>query len=139
VSEETAAGALRPPGVLVVDDDSLIRGLLVQALLTDGFQVWGAGSGPEALELVRVRGTQIDLVLLDVRMPGMDGPRTWSLLRPEAPHLRCIFISGNLGQYEEETLLGLGADCLLSKPFALPALVKTVRSVIEKPPNPPVS
>jgi CheY-like chemotaxis protein len=64
------------PGILVVDDESAIRKVLGIVLSRHGFSVWTAAGGGEAVALFRQHQGSIGLVLLDVRMPGMDGPQT---------------------------------------------------------------
>jgi CheY-like chemotaxis protein len=104
-------------GVLIVDDDPCVRGLLGVWLQKDGFAVWLAASGQEALELYQQHADEIQVVLLDVRMPGLDGPQTLAALRQLNPSVRSCFMSGGFGRYSEEVLRGLGAVSILRKPF----------------------
>jgi DNA-binding NarL/FixJ family response regulator len=70
----------------------------------------------------------IDVVLMDVQMPGLYGPQTFTLLREIDPHVRCVFMSGNTGRYSAEELIALGASRVLSKPFAsMAGLAQTLR------------
>src|SRR6266511_1810436 len=78
----------RHPGVLVVDDDALLRTLLYEVLRQEGFAVWTAANGFEALTLYDLQRGAIDLVLLDVNMPGRDGPETLAALRRRGPVYR---------------------------------------------------
>src|SRR5262249_9071772 len=64
------------PGVLVVDDETAVLCVLAARFRHEGVKVWLAGHGPQAIELYRSHRGAIDVVLLDVLMPGMDGPRT---------------------------------------------------------------
>jgi len=118
-----------PLGILVVDDDLLIRTLFTTCLAGQGFEVWTAGSGAEAIEFYREHGSAIAVVLLDVRMPGLDGPHTLVRLRQLDPGVRCCFMSGDMGDYTEEDLLALGALDVVSKPFSLTALVRRLQQV----------
>jgi CheY-like chemotaxis protein len=81
----------------------------------EGFAVWLAGDGEEALELYRRHSQEIDLVLLEVRLPGLDGPQTLAALRQLNPGVRCCFLSGPFGDYTDEELLALGAVAVLHK------------------------
>jgi CheY-like chemotaxis protein len=94
----------RPCGILVVDDDAAVRDLIDVALRQDGFAVWPAADGREALQQYWRHRAAIDVVLLDVRMPGLNGPQTLAALREMNPHLRCCFMTGDAGQYTEEAL-----------------------------------
>ena len=104
-------------GILIVDDDETTRNLLNLWLRQQGFAVWLAADGREAQEIYRRSRSLIDLALLDVRMPGLDGPATLAGLQEMNPHIHTCFMSGDLGNYAEETLLGLGAARVFSKPF----------------------
>ena len=114
-------------GVLVVDDDATVRNLLALCLRSEGFTIWQAASGGEALDVYAARRNDIDLVLLDVRMPGLDGPRTFAALRQFDPEVRCCFMSGDLGAYTVEELLASGAVGYLSKPFHLAEVEALIR------------
>ncbi len=121
---DTASGSLvRPRGLLVVDDDEGILAFLGVGLRTSGFAVWLASNGREGVDVYREHGPVIDVLLLDVRMPGWDGPETLSAIRAIAPDLPCCFMSGDTGHYTEAELLDLGAIAVLQKPFRLGELV----------------
>jgi CheY-like chemotaxis protein len=109
----------RRPGILVIDDDSRVRTLLKDALWQDGFIVWVANNGLQALALYRELRAHIDLVLLDVHMPGMDGPQTLAALRGLNSEVCCCFMNGDSGHYTENDLVEQGAICVLQKPFSL--------------------
>src|SRR5215471_8415594 len=74
------------PGVLVAEDDDLVRSVLELGLRQRGFAVWLAANGREAIELYHRHHGNIDLVLLDVRMAGLDGPQTWTILKKLDPN-----------------------------------------------------
>jgi CheY-like chemotaxis protein len=118
------AGRRRATRVLVVEDEPAILAMLDLALRFHGFEVQVAPNGHEAVRVYEQRGPDIDLVLMDVQMPGdLDGPATLGALRRLNPHVRCAFMSGNTGRYSGEELLALGASCVLAKPFANLALL----------------
>jgi DNA-binding NtrC family response regulator len=107
------------PGILVVDDDAMLLTLLRTVLSRRGFQVWTASKGDEAVELFRQQQAQVSLVLLDVCMPGLDGPRTLAELRRVEPSLPACFMSGHTGSYGLDELMGQGALRFFGKPFAV--------------------
>jgi CheY-like chemotaxis protein len=115
------------PGVLIVDDDPLLRMLLNLGLRTHGFRVWQAGGGREAVAVYRQYGPLIDLVLLDARMPDLDGPHTLAALREVAHGVRvCFLCAGAEGDLPED-LVALGAVGVLTKPFRLDGLVQALQ------------
>jgi len=70
-------------------------------------------------------------VLLDVRMPEMDGPQTLAALRSINPEVRCCFMSGHTGDYSAEQLLELGASHVFQKPFGLSELAWTLQRLLQ--------
>lgn len=113
-------------GVLVVDDDEFARGVLAIGLRRHGFAVFLAADGQEALDLCWRHRKSIHVVLLDVHMPGRDGPQTFSALREIHPRIPCCVMSVNLGGYTEEGLLGMGASAVFRKPFHLDGVARTL-------------
>jgi CheY-like chemotaxis protein len=119
--------------ILVVDDDPDIRRIAALALeRLGGFRVILASSGAEALEVAR--DEQPDLVLLDVSMPGADGPETLRALRsnPATSKLPVIFFTATASQEETERLRALGAVGVVPKPFDFADLPRRVRGIMEE-------
>jgi len=117
-------------GALIVDDDDLIRVMLRLALEKDGFEVWAASGGVEAIHLFRRHRGRIDIVLMDVQMPDLDGPQTLDAIRKIEPDCRACFVSGDTGEYTPEDLIRHGAHAVFQKPFRLVDLVDAVRCVV---------
>jgi CheY-like chemotaxis protein len=116
-------------GILIVDDDPLLRMLLNLGLRHHGFRVWQAGGGREAVAVFRQYGAQIDLVLLDLRMPDLDGPHTLAALQEVRGGVRVCFLCGGGEADNPEELVALGAVGVLSKPFRLDSLVKALEQL----------
>jgi CheY-like chemotaxis protein len=112
-----------------VDDKLGPRRLLKLVLEQRGHAVLLAATGDKALEVFRRHRGAIRLVLLDVHMPGRDGPATLDALRALDPQVRCGFMSGDLGDYTEEELRRRGALAFFHKPFELSRLVQWVQQV----------
>src|SRR5262249_30353465 len=93
--------ALDRPVVLVVDDEELVGTMLHLLLERIGCSVLLARNGLQALEQFR-SGRRIALVLLDVRMPGMDGVQTLQALQAADAGVTCCFMTGDMGRYSEE-------------------------------------
>jgi two-component system OmpR family response regulator len=120
--------------LLYVDDDSDIREIVEMALgLIDGLRVHTCASGDEALRLI---GTlDPDLVLLDVMMPGMDGPTVLSRMRAntERPNCPVIFVTAKALPREIALLRELGAAGVIAKPFDPMELGRQVLQIWERP------
>jgi CheY-like chemotaxis protein len=108
----------------VVDDEAAVRSFLDVGLRHYGFDVRLAADGQEAVKQYQQQGSELDLVLLDVRMPGLDGPQTLAALRQLNAELRCCFMTGQAGLYSEDELLNLGAIRVFHKPFQLAEMAR---------------
>jgi CheY-like chemotaxis protein len=129
-AKETAEPSQQRAGILVVDDDAAVRLFLDRGLQHFGFTVWQAADGQEAIEVYRRECSAIDLVLLDVRMPVLDGPQTLAALLTLNPHLRCCFMTGQAGCYTYDQLLQFGAAHIFQKPFQLIEMVQLLKTLI---------
>ena len=126
---DVSRGPPRQYGILVVHDDAAVRDLLDFGLRHQGFAVWLAANGQEALEQYRCHGATIDVALLDVLMPGLDGPQTLATLQELNPQIRCCFMSGDLGLYGEWKLQSMGAAVVFHKPFRLAEIAQVLRDL----------
>jgi CheY-like chemotaxis protein len=107
----------RRPGILIADDMALILTLLKLELEPLGFVVWLAVDGDDAVDLYQKNHSKIDLVFLDVDMPGLDGPQTLEAIQQLSPEVLACFMTGGTGTYTEEELLDRGAALIFHKPF----------------------
>lgn len=117
------------PGVLVVDDDPKIRRLLATHLMRQGFEIYLAAHGEEALYQASL--TQPDVIVLDLSMPGMDGFATLPRLR-EWYTDPVIVLSANDQEREKVRALDLGADDYVTKPFSPDELAARIRASIRR-------
>ena len=115
------------PGVLVVDDEHMVRVMVQLGLERNGFQVWCASHGREAIELYRAHGEEIAVVLLDVRMPGLDGPQTLDALRELNRDVLACFMNADKCACQRDELMQRGAADVIAKPFHLEELANTLR------------
>ncbi len=125
VSQGTAAET-----ILLVEDDAGVRDLIDAILRPAGYRVIAACNAAEALEAWHSAHEPVDLLLTDIRMPGIKGTELARLLRKNRPDLKVLFISGHTGMeaaHEQESLEG---SCLLAKPFSPETLCQKVREVI---------
>ena len=124
----------RAVGVLVIEDEKLMRRSLEQGLRKRGFSVWAAADGGEGVELYRRFGEQIDVVLSDLNMPVMDGPQTLDSLRQINPLVRFCFMTGDVRLSTLTGLLKLGALRVFTKPFSSVAEVaEELRELAARP------
>jgi DNA-binding response OmpR family regulator len=116
--------------VLVADDDTDILRFVEINLRLEGFQVVTARDGPEALaKAVAIRP---DLVLLDVRMPGIDGYTICARIRADArlSEIPVIIVTANYGTAEVEAARQAGADDFLVKPFLPATLLDKAKTML---------
>jgi two-component system OmpR family response regulator len=124
---------MTPWKILVVDDDPDIRRIAALALeRLGGFRVELAGGADEALELIAKELP--DVVLLDVTMPGRDGPATLLAIRevPGAERIPVVFFTATSSAEEAERLCALGALGVVPKPFDLADLPRRIRDMVDR-------
>ncbi len=114
--------------MLVVDDDNDFRSLVTTALSNDGYEVYNASSGEAALNEARNR--EFDLILLDVKMPKMDGVQTLKLLRKETPSSDFMMLTGYRDIQTAVDSIKLGAKEYLTKPIEMSDLTTRVKSAL---------
>lgn len=118
--------------VLVADDEADIRLLARFMLRPEGYEVVEAGSGEQCLDVLREGG--VDLILLDIRMPGIDG---WEVLRrvradPEHRHTPVIMMSAHSSGHTRAEAKRAGCDDYVVKPFKEGDLTATVAELIAR-------
>ena len=119
--------------VLLVEDEAPVRAFASRALKLKGFTVLEAGSGEEALDLVRDPNLHIDVFVTDVIMPGLKGPEWVAQAREVRSDLSVVFVSG----YAEDVFSDNGLEILnssfLQKPFSLAELAEVVQKAVAQP------
>lgn len=116
--------------VLVVDDSATIRAVLGKMLNQDGYEVIGAGSGGEALDLARRE--RPGLIFLDIVMPGVSGFEVLRTLRHEAATRATpiVMISGNVQATEQFYVQRYGADDFMKKPFGREEVFERIQQLV---------
>jgi DNA-binding response OmpR family regulator len=123
-------GTIRPMGtILVVDDEPIVREVVVRYLEREGYATLEAGDGDRARELLE--GQEPDLVVLDVMLPGTDGLELcrWIRSRSELP---VIMLTARGEEADRIVGLELGADDYVTKPFSPRELAARVRTVLRR-------
>ena len=122
-----------PSSLLLVDDDHGVRAGLHRVLSYEGFQVRLAASGTEALEHLRER--QVDLLLLDVRIPDPDGLEVCRRLRHAGDRTPVLMLTAADTVDDRVAGLEAGADDYLVKPFAVEELLARIRALLRRRPG----
>jgi DNA-binding response OmpR family regulator len=115
--------------ILVVDDDASVREMLARVLVGENYRVWSADNGDTALKIAATE--KIDLVLLDLNLPGKNGWDTFERLTIQDPLLTVIIITARSNQLF--TALGAGVAALLEKPLNFPKLLQTISRLLAEP------
>ena len=117
--------------ILIVDDEDMIIDVGQALLKRMGYQVITAKSGEEALEVVHRIGAGIDLVILDMIMPGMDGGRTFDGIRETCPELPIMLASGYAINGQAQKIMNRGCNGFIQKPFSVSELSQKVRQILD--------
>ena len=116
--------------VLVVDDEPVVRAMMLRALREAGYQVLDAQDGASALARARDHAGRIDVLVTDLAMPGMRGRELARTMAQQLPGLRVLFVSGFAGDEVERLGLLEAGRPFLSKPFAPELLVDRIRQLL---------
>lgn len=132
----TAAAEPNPSGdgagsrILIVEDEAALADGVARGLRSEGFEVDVAYDGLTGLE--KARSADIDLVILDIMLPGLNGYRVCRNLRSEGVGTPILMLTAKSGEYDEAEALDTGADDFLSKPFSFVVLVARVRALLRR-------
>ena len=124
-----------PRRLLVVEDDPAIRRGVVAALTFAGYDVLEAGDGPRGLALAEA--AEVDLVLLDVVLPGTDGLEILRRVRESRPTRPVILLTARAAEDDRVGGLAAGADDYVVKPFSVRELLARVEAVLRRSPERP--
>ena len=116
--------------LLIVEDDPTLRQALTFNLTREGYEVTSAADGEAALEAAR--SDRLDLVLLDVMLPGMSGVEVLRVLRREGIATPVIILSAKGDEIDRVVGLKVGADDYVAKPFSRPELLARVEAVLRR-------
>lgn len=116
--------------ILVVDDEALIRSVVVEYAENEGYEVIEAENGLEAVEIVR-DDPSVDLMILDIMMPKVDGYTAYEEIK-KIRHLPTIMLSARGEEYDKLMGFQLGIDDYLTKPFSPKELVARIKAVMKR-------
>ena len=119
--------------ILLVDDETMIIDVGRSLLEKLGYRVIDAKSGEEALDIVRHNGSKIDLIILDMIMPGMDGGKTFDRIHDLYPQIPVILSSGYTLSGQAGDIIDKGCNGFIQKPFTLSEFSNKVRQILDAP------
>jgi two-component system, cell cycle sensor histidine kinase and response regulator CckA len=130
---ESSEKAIEKKKILIVDDEPLIRELLKNYLAAKGAYLLEAENGEKALDMYREHRDSIDLIVLDVIMPGIKGDEVLRQIRKDTAKTKVIISSGFMSEQQREKLKGLSVDGFLDKPFKDDSALSIIGEVLSKP------
>ncbi len=139
-SKEQKANAVKQPKVeiamgegtiLVIEDEEPLVGLFREILERLGYRALLARTGKEAVELAKTFDGQIDLALLDIKLPDMDGGRVYPLIMEARPDMKVIVCSGYSIHGPAQAILDAGAEGFIQKPFSIAPFAEKLKEVLE--------
>ena len=129
-AEEVKHG--KEEAILLVDDETIILDVGKDMLKTLGYKVFLGSGGNEAIEIYRENKDKIDLVILDLVMPGTGGGETYKILKSINPDIKVMLSSGyNIGG-EAAEIMKLGINDFIQKPFTMTKLSRKIRNILVK-------
>ncbi|MFW5870822.1 MAG: response regulator, partial [Candidatus Sumerlaeota bacterium] len=117
--------------ILVADDEEAIRMVSTDILRTLGYRVISAADGEEAVSIFQERPRAIDLVILDVDMPNLNGRAAARVMQLARPDIKVLFASGYSDANQRKALRDEGFDQFISKPFTMFDLQSAVRQILD--------
>jgi PAS domain S-box-containing protein len=129
--EQDDSKGLRGSGtILVVDDEDAVRDIAEKMLNRFGYQVLAAASGEQALETYRERRNEVDLVLMDLGMPGMGGKACLEEIRRLDPDAKVLIASGYIQYEATDEWESLGAAGMVPKPYGRADILKAIKEAL---------
>ena len=118
--------------VLLADDEEIVLGVGQKMLERLGFSVLTAGSGQEAVDVYKNNRQDVDLVLLDMIMPGMEAVDTYDKLKAVNPAVKVLLSSGYSLDQKASAIIDRGCDGFIQKPFNLKILEEKIGEILNK-------
>jgi PAS domain S-box-containing protein len=118
--------------ILLADDEETVLEVTKEILESLGYKVLSAHGGQEAINVYKTDGSKIDLIILDMIMPGMGGGEAFEILKGMNPDVRIILSSGYSADGQAKEILEKGVKAFLQKPFQIHELSQTVRDALDK-------
>ena len=117
--------------ILIVDDEEILRELGEKTLESLGYEVATCKDGQEAVKYYKKNWKEIDLVILDMVMPNMDGREAFIAMKRINPSIRAILSSGYSLNEEAQNILDEGVICFIQKPFNIKRLSQQIADALQ--------
>ncbi len=117
----------RKLNILIVDDETCVRETIEQMLIDFGFKISLANDGFGAIKLVE--SEDFDVILLDIKMPGINGVETLKRIKSIHPSIKAIMMTGFPSDTLIEEAMEGGANCVFYKPFNIEDLIEKINSI----------
>ena len=117
--------------ILIIEDEEVLVELFRKILEMLGYRVLEAKTGEDAVELANTFDGRIDLALLDIKLPDMDGGSVYPLIMEARPDLKVIVCSGYSIDGPAQKILDAGAEGFIQKPFLIAPFAKKIKEVLE--------
>jgi ATP-dependent Lon protease len=114
--------------ILIVDDEEIMRNFLLDVFIDEGYNLDLAVDGAEALE--KISKNQYQLIITDIRMPGVDGTQVLKKAKESNPHVEVIVITGYASPQTKQECQRLGAAYYIAKPFQINQIRALVNKVV---------
>jgi len=128
---EARANLVWPRRVMVVEDEEFLRELVVRAILREGYEVEGAATAAEALQLASHQA--FDVVITDWVLTDDNGPGLIRALRKAGLRARMVVVSGYAGSLDMDLLTELGVDAVLAKPAEIREILEVIGDLVSIP------
>jgi two-component system cell cycle sensor histidine kinase/response regulator CckA len=116
--------------VLLIDDDEMVVDVGELILNNSGYDVVIAKSGKEAIDVYKENHNRIDMVILDMILPDMDGGDTYDRLKEINPGIKVLLASGYDKDYQGRDTMARGCDGFIQKPFNMNDLLEKIRGIL---------
>ncbi len=117
--------------ILVVDDEKLVRWAMEQILIKEGYEVVTAESGEVVARIIE-RDKDFDLIISDIRLPGIDGWEVFDLVKTSIPDTKMIAVTAEDTPFDSEDLTKRGVSGVIQKPFYVFQIKETVEKVLKE-------
>ncbi len=116
--------------ILLVEDEVRLRQILKKILTAFNFQVFEAGDGHEALDIIKTSEDTIDLVISDINMPKMNGSELYENLKLLNPQIKFLMTTGHLEEDEQSRLESKGVHGFIFKPYQIQDVLEMIKTTI---------